>query len=131
MSELVIISIAALGILLFGLGANVTRHRATRGATGDQAPTDPGDALFVAIRAHGNAAEYVPTLAVLLVVCSTLVDGWWLDTLAVGALVARVLHAVGLLASGSLAKRSPVKESGAMLTYVVGIALGITALVGL
>ncbi|RZI87233.1 MAG: MAPEG family protein [Microbacterium sp.] len=131
MNELIIISIAGMGILLFGLGANVTRHRATRGADGEQAPTDPSDALLVAIRAHGNAAEYVPTLAVLLIVCSTLVDGWWLDTLAVAALVARLLHGLGMLASGSLAKRSPVKEAGAMLTYLVGLALGVTALVGL
>ena len=132
MSELIVISIAGMGILLFGLGANVTRHRAVRGANGgEQAPTDPADALLVAIRAHGNAAEYVPTLAVLLIVCSTLVDGWWLDTLAVAALVARLLHGLGMLASGSLAQRSPVKEAGALLTYVVGIALGVTALVGL
>ena len=112
MNELIIISIAGMGILLFGLGANVTRHRATRGADGEQAPTDPSDALLVAIRAHGNAAEYVPTLAV-------------------AALVARLLHGLGMLASGSLAKRSPVKEAGAMLTYLVGLALGVTALVGL
>ena len=129
MSTVTVTSIALMGILLFLLGANVTRHRAMRGDTGNQAPTDPADVMFVAIRAHGNAAEYVPTLAVLILVCSTLTDGWWLNTLAVAALVARLLHAVGLILSGSLAKRSPVKESGAMLTYVTGIALGVTALV--
>lgn len=132
MSTTVIISIALMGIMLFLLGANVTRHRAVRGAKGgEQAPTDPADALLVAIRAHGNAAEYVPTLAVLLVVCSALVDGWWLDALAVAALAARVMHALGLLASGNLAKRSTVKETGAILTYVSGVALGVTALAGL
>lgn len=132
MSTIVIVSIAAMGILLFLLGANVTRHRAIRGSKGgEQFSTDPTDALFVAVRAHGNAAEYIPTLAVLLVVCSSLVDGWWLDSLAIAALVARLLHAVGLLASGDLAHRSPVKESGAMLNYLVGVALGVTALVNL
>jgi len=131
MSTVIVTSVALMGILLFLLGANVTRHRATRGATGNQAPTDPGDVMFVAIRAHGNAAEYIPTLSVLIVVCATLTDGWWLETLAIAALVARVLHAVGMLVSGNLAKRSPVKESGAMLTYVVGIALGVTAIVAL
>ena len=34
MSHIVIISISLLGILVFLLGANVTRHRAIRGADG-------------------------------------------------------------------------------------------------
>jgi uncharacterized membrane protein YecN with MAPEG domain len=132
MSRVVLVSIALLGILVFVLGANVTRHRAIRGARGgDQASTDPADTLFVAVRAHGNAAEYVPTLAVLLVVTSLVTDGWWLDTLAVAAVVARFLHAFGLLASGNLAKRSPVKEAGALLTYLTGAALGVTAIVAI
>ena len=132
MSDIVIISIALMGGLVFALGANVTRHRISRGMSGgDQAPSDPGDALLVAIRAHGNAAEYVPTLAVLLVVNAFLVDGWWLNALAVAALVARFGHGAGMLISGSLAKRSPLKDGGALLTYVTGLALAITALVGL
>ena len=52
-------------------------------------PTDPADRLFIAQRAHGNAAEYVPTLIVLLLVCATLTDGWWLEALAVAAVVSR------------------------------------------
>ena len=132
MSNTVIICIALMGILVFVLGANVTRHRISRGMSGgDQAPNDPGDALLVAIRAHGNASEYIPTLAVLLIVGSFLVDGWWLDTLAVAALAARSFHAVGLFVSGSLAARSPIKDGGALLTYVVGVALGVTVLIGL
>lgn len=131
MSTVLVTSIALMGILLFLLGANVTRYRAMRGATGNQTPTDPADAMLVAIRAHGNAAEYIPTLAVLIIVCSTLTEGWWLDALAVAALVARLLHGLGLIYSGSLAQRSPWKEAGAMLTYVTGVALGVTALVSL
>lgn len=131
MSTVVVISLALMGILLFLLGANVTRHRAMRGEVGDQAPTAPDDAMFVAIRAHGNAAEYIPTLSVLILVCSALTEGWWVETLAIAALVARLLHAVGVLVSGNMAKRSPVKESGAMLTYLTGVALGVTALVAL
>ncbi len=130
MSEVVITSIALMGILLFVLGANVTRFRVQRGKSGgNQQPTDPGDPMLVAIRAHGNAAEYVPTLAVLLVVTSIFVDGWWLDALAIAAVVARYLHGIGMLASGSLARRTPYKEAGALLTYAVGLALGVTALV--
>jgi uncharacterized membrane protein YecN with MAPEG domain len=128
MSNTVVVCIALMGILLFLLGANVTRNRAVRGA-GNQQPTDPADVLLVAVRAHGNAAEYIPTLAVLLLVCSSLTDGWWLNTLAIAALAARVMHGAGMIASKSMANRTVPKDLGAMLTYVVGVALGVTALV--
>ena len=131
MSTIVIISSAVLGMLVFILGANVTRHRAMRGDKGPQMPTDPADALLIAQRAHGNAAEYVPTLIVLLIVCSTLTDGWWLDTLAIAAVAARLLHAVGLLTAPSLASHGGLRDLGAILTYVSGLALGVTALVAL
>ena len=120
-----------MGVLLFVLGANVTRHRALRGATGNQQPTDPADRMFIAQRAHGNASEYVPTLAVLIVVCAFLTDGWWLNALAIAALTARSLHAVGMLTAKTLAGHGPVRDLGAMGTYATGIALGVTALVAL
>jgi len=131
MSNTVIVSIALMGILIFVLGANVTRHRAIRGATGNQMPTDPADRMFIAQRAHGNASEYVPTLIGLLVVCSFLTDGWWLNTLAVVATVARFVHAYGMLTSKTLASHGPVRDSGAGFTYLSGIALGITAIVAM
>jgi uncharacterized protein len=131
MSTIVIVSIALLGILVFVLGANVTRHRAQRGDTGNQMPTDPADRMFIAQRAHGNATEYVPTLIGLLVVCSVLTDGWWLDTLAVVAVAARYLHAYGMLSSKTLASHGPLRDSGAMFTYASGIALAITAIVAM
>jgi len=120
-----------MGILLFALGANVTRHRAIRGDTGNQMPTDPADRMFIAQRAHGNASEYVPTLAVLIVVCATLTSGWWLDVLAIAALAARSLHALGMLTSKTLAAHGPLRDIGAMGTYLTGVLLGITALVAL
>jgi uncharacterized membrane protein YecN with MAPEG domain len=125
------VCIALMGLLLFLLGANVTRHRAVRGGTGDQMPTDPADRLFIAQRAHGNASEYVPTLAVLIVVCAALTSGWWLDTLAIAALAARSVHAVGILTSRTMAAHGPVRDIGAMGTYVTGVLLGVTALVAL
>jgi uncharacterized membrane protein YecN with MAPEG domain len=131
MSNITVISVALLGILIFVLGANVTRHRAIRGDTGNQQPTDPADRMYIAQRAHGNAAEYVPTLIGLLIVCSVLTDGWWLDALSIAAVAARVLHAVGMLTAKTLASHGPVKDVGAMGTYLVGIALGVTAVISL
>ena len=120
---------ALMGLLVFVLGANVTRHRATRGATGDQAPTDPADRLLIAIRAHGNAAEYVPTLMVLVVLSATLADGWWVTVLAVAALASRLLHALGMLTARTLATHGPLRDAGAMGTYLTGLALAVTAVV--
>jgi len=132
MSKTVITCIALMGIMIFVLGANVTRHRAIRGKTGEtQMPSDPADKMFIAQRAHGNATEYVPTLIGLLIVCSALTDGWWLNTLAVVATVARFTHAYGMLSSKTLAAHGPVRDSGAIFTYASGIALGITALVAM
>lgn len=126
---LTLVSVAVLGLLVFLLGANVTRHRAQRGATGSQMPTDPSDRLLIAQRAHGNAAEYAPMLAVLIVVAGALTDGWWVSTLAVVAVLARLLHAVGMLRSTTLAAHGPLRDAGALGTYLTGIALGVTVLV--
>jgi len=131
MSTIPVVCIALMGILLFVLGANVTRYRAIRGATGNQMPTDPADRMFIAQRAHGNASEYVPTLAVLIVICATLTSGWWLDVLAIAAVAARSLHAFGVLTSKTMAEHGPLRDLGAMGTYVTGVALGVTALVAL
>jgi len=131
MSTISVVSIAVMGIMLFLLGANVTRHRAIRGGTGNQMPTDPTDRMFIAQRAHGNAAEYVPTLIGLIIVCSTLTDGWWLDTLSVVAAAARLTHAFGMLTSTSLAAHGPVRDGAAAFTYLSGVALGVTAIASL
>jgi len=131
MTTIPVVCIALMGVLLFLLGANVTRHRAIRGATGNQAPTDPADRMLIAQRAHGNASEYVPTLAVLIVVCATLTGGWWLNALAIAALAARSLHALGMLTSRTLASHGPLRDAGAMGTYLTGVLLGATALVAL
>ena len=128
MSTITVVCIALLGILLFLLGANVTRNRALRGA-GNQLPTDPADPLLIAVRAHGNAAEYIPTMIVLLLVCSALSDSWVIDVLAVAAVVVRFTHALGMLRSATLASHGPLRDVGAMGTYLVGVALGVTAIV--
>jgi uncharacterized membrane protein YecN with MAPEG domain len=128
MNTLQIVCVALLGLLLFLLGANVTRHRAMRGGTGNQLPADPADKMFIAIRAHGNAAEYIPTLCVLLLVCAALSDSWWVDVLAVSSVVARYVHAVGMLRSRTLASHGPLRDIGASLTYATGIALAVTAI---
>jgi uncharacterized membrane protein YecN with MAPEG domain len=132
MTTTTIVCIALMGVLLFVLGANVTRHRAIRGKNGgEQASTDPADRLLIAVRAHGNAAEYIPTMIVLLLVCSALSDSWWVDALAVAALTVRTVHAIGMLSAKTLAAHGPLRDIGALGTYLVGITLGVTAIVAI
>jgi uncharacterized membrane protein YecN with MAPEG domain len=128
LDAITVVCIALMGILLFLLGANVSRQRAIRGA-GNQLPTDPSDRLLIAVRAHGNAAEYIPTMIALLLVCSALSSSWIVDVLAIAALAVRTVHAVGMLTATSLAAYGPFRGIGAMGTYLVGIALGVTAIV--
>ncbi|WP_328321575.1 MAPEG family protein [Kribbella sp. NBC_00382] len=129
MTTTTIVCIALMGVLLFLLGANVTRWRVTRGKNGGpQASTDPADRLLIAVRAHGNAAEYIPTMIVLLLVCSALSDSWWVDALSIAALVVRTVHAVGMLTAKTLAAHGPLRDIGALGTYLVGITLGVSAI---
>jgi uncharacterized membrane protein YecN with MAPEG domain len=117
-----------LAALVFALGFNVSRMRGVTAKTGSsQLPTDPADRLFIAIRAHGNASEYVPTLIVLFLLVGARQDAWWAAALIVGATVCRLLHAGGMLSAATLAKESPVRMAGAMDTYVFGVALAVTA----
>ncbi len=122
-----IICIALLAVLLFVLGWNVSRLRGTRGDTGEQFPTAPDDALFVAIRAHGNATEYVPTLAVLILVVGSRDPALWMLVVAAVAVVSRYLHAVGVLSAGDMAKENVLRFAGAVGTVLSGVALAVAA----
>lgn len=122
-----IICIALLAALLFVLGWNVSRIRGSRGATGEQFPTAPDDALFVAIRAHGNATEYVPTLAVLILVVGSRDPAPWMLVVAAVAVASRYLHAIGILTTGDMTREAPLRLIGAVGTILCGVALSVAA----
>jgi len=123
-----IICSAVLAASIFVLGFNVSLnrgHAARRG--GSQLPTDPADPLLIAQRAHGNAAEYVPTLIVLFLLVGWLAPAPWAQGLIVAATVSRLLHAVAMLRSTTLAAESAPRMTGALGTYAFGLALAVTA----
>jgi len=129
MSTAVVCS-AILGGMVFVLGFNVSRMRGVVGkAGGNQMPMDPADRLLIAIRAHGNATEYVPTLIALFLLVAWLTPSPWSLALIVGATVSRVAHAYLMLAAPSLAEEYFRRMAAAMGTYVFGLALAITAAV--
>lgn len=123
-----IVAAATLAALVFVLGFNVSRLRGiTAKAGGTQLPTDPADRLFIAIRAHGNAAEYVPTLMVLFLLVGARSPAAVAVVLIVGATLARLVHAFGMLTAPSLAADTPLRLGGAIGTYVFGIGLAVAA----
>ena len=127
-----IICSALLAALLFLLGANVTRMRVITGkAGGSQLPDDPADKLLIAVRAHGNAAEYIPVLVVLFLLVGARSPGWVAIPLMVAATAARLVHAYGMLASRSLAVPTKSREVGAGVTYLTGVSLAVAAVISL
>jgi uncharacterized membrane protein YecN with MAPEG domain len=123
-----IVCTAILAAMLFLLGLNVSRSRgATAKAGGSQMPTDPASRLLIAVRAHGNAAEYVPTLIVLFLVVGARSPAGVAIPLIIGATAARVLHAYGMLTAPSLAMQTRARLAGAVGTYLFGISLAVAA----
>ncbi|WP_033293962.1 MAPEG family protein [Amycolatopsis jejuensis] len=123
---LALICAAVLAALVFLLGANVTRLRAAGAKTGAPfAPDDPADPLYKAIRAHGNAIEYIPTLLVLFVLDAARAPAWTL-VFVIGATLARLAHAAGMLTTPTLAVPTPLRVAGASGTYLFGVALVVT-----
>ena len=122
-----VVCVALLGLLVIGLGFNVSITRGKSQNTGGQ-PTSPEDPLFKAIRAHGNAVEYAPMLAILMVVLGSQGASGWILWVMGAATLSRYLHAVGMLMSETLEKPQPLRVIGAMGTYLAGIALCIALL---
>ena len=123
-----IICTAILAAMLFLLGFNVSRMRGvTAKAGGSQFPSDPASRLLIAIRAHGNAAEYIPVLIVLFLLVGARSPAVVAIPLIIGATAARVAHAYGLLSAPSLAVQAKARVAGAAGTYLLGVGLAIAA----
>ncbi|CCE04912.1 conserved membrane hypothetical protein [Bradyrhizobium sp. STM 3843] len=113
---------ALLGLLLFGLGLNVsiTRKRHAKGIGHDTGPTDP---VHRAVRAHGNTAEYAPFFAVLFLWYAAHGAPAWINAVIVVATAARLLIVAGLLWGGPLNQANPLRAIGALFTYICGLVL--------
>lgn len=127
-----IVCTAILTALLFLLGFNVSLKRGeTAKAGGSQMPTDPASRLLIAIRAHGNAAEYIPSFIVLFLLVGARASAWVAVPLIVGATAVRLVHAYGMLTTRSLADAVPLRMVGAIGTYFFGVTLAVAAALSL
>jgi len=113
---------ALLGLLVFGLGLAVSATRGSTGTNFGYAP-NPTDRLYKLVRAHGNAAEYAPMLAVLILYLGAHNPGTWLMWTFAIATICRYLHALGMILSKSLDRADPLRFVGALGTYVTGLIL--------
>ena len=123
-----IVCTALLGLLVFGLGLAVSLARgATR--TNFGFTPDPTDRLYKRVRAHGNAAEYAPMLAILILLIGARNPAPWMVWTFVAATLFRYLHAAGMLVCPSLDQPHPLRFVGALGTYVTGLVLAVVAFI--
>ena len=121
-----VVCTALLGLLVFGLGLAVSL---TRGQTGTNfgANPDPADRLYKMVRAHANATEFAPMLAVLMLLIGAHDPGSWILWVMWIATISRYLHAAGMIFSPTLAQPHPLRFAGALGTYVCGLLLSVVA----
>ncbi len=117
-----IVCTALLGLLVFGLGFAVSVLRGSSQRNIGYDP-NPADRLYKMVRAHGNASEYAPMLAVLILLVGSRQPGTWMVWTFIAATASRYLHAAGMLLSPSLDRPQPLRFVGALGTYVCGLVL--------
>ena len=119
---------AILVILYFALSLHVSMTRG-RTKTGIGTGNDPSGPLSKAVRAHGNAAEYVPIFVALFLYFLMSGASGWITWVVVIITISRVLHAMGMLMTANFnGPPQPLRAVGAMGTYLGGFALGIALL---
>jgi hypothetical protein len=83
--------------------------------------------MYKMVRAHGNATEYAPMLAVLILLLGAREPSTWVLWTMWIVTVSRYLHAAGMIFSPTLAKPHPLRFIGALGTYLGGLALCVAA----
>jgi uncharacterized membrane protein YecN with MAPEG domain len=115
---------ALLALFYVFLSINVSRNRGEAGVFLEQGKTLP-EALYLANRAHGNASEYIPFAVLLLLLMELSHASYlWLHIFGGVLLIARVLHAVGVLR-----KVTPLQITGISLTWLTLLVQAIWLLV--
>jgi uncharacterized membrane protein YecN with MAPEG domain len=107
-------------LLVTLLGANVSRLRGTSVGIGDPLPPE----LVRPVRAHGNAAEWVPLGILLLLVLelSGRVGINAIHTLGGMFFLGRVLHAAGVYT------KTPLSVAGAGINYLMLLIMSVWAI---
>ncbi len=86
--------------------------------------------LHRAVRAHGNAAEYLGLIVAIFLYWHLAGAAEWVAWTACAVTLARLLHATGLWLSPGSNRPHVLRVVGTMVTYAGGFALGLALLVG-
>jgi uncharacterized membrane protein YecN with MAPEG domain len=84
--------------------------------------------MYKMVRAHGNATEYAPMLAVLMLFLGAREPATWVLWVMAIATASRYLHAAGLIFPKTMAQPHPLRFVGALGTYLGGLVLCAAAL---
>ena len=124
MNTLVLCSgiLAALYAVL-SVNVSVTRLRKRKDATITEAQ------LVKAVRAHGNASEYIPFFIAGFLFLSIGGPDGILSTIAVVATASRFAHAAGMFRIANVNERHPLRYYGALGTYICLFAVAVAILV--
>ena len=126
-----LLSVGFLGLLVFLLGANVSRVRQSVAVTQREEEADPKSELRKAIRAHGNCIEYVPMLSLMILALGLRLPilPEWIAGFMLVAVASRYVHAVGIITGDSIYHANNLKRLGAAGTYLSGLVLSIILIV--
>jgi len=125
--NITILCLALLGLLVVLLGFGVSMTRGSTKTNYGFTP-EPTDRLYIMTRAHGNATEFVPMLALMIFLIGQSGPATWELWLFGITVAARYSHAIGIILSKSLDDIHPLRMAGALGTYVCGLTLGIDLL---
>ena len=127
MNSTALICVAALGLLVFGMGFWISGIRKSEGQNFGVNP-DPEDLLYRLVRAHGNTTEYAPFLAVLMLYLGSRTPALWVVWTMVFVTACRYLFVAGLVFYPTMARPNAARFVGASGTYIAGLALCVAAL---
>ncbi len=114
-------------IVYFLLANNVSLTR-VRTNVGFGTDSDPMSPLNRAIRAHGNASEYIPLFVALFLYFLVSGASGWIGWVVVIVTICRVLHPISIFIAPDLNGRHPLRFVSAVGTYLGGLALGVALL---
>ena len=92
-------------VLYAGLSINVSRMRLRKRKFSEVTEAE----VTKAIRAHGNAAEYIPLFVALFLYLNSASSSTYIAVVAAVATFSRILHAAGMFRIASVTERHPLR----------------------